>query len=39
MDYSQLILIFRKYKFSKMCLESDISYIDSLIARFGGDGL
>lgn len=36
-DYSELVVILRRYKFSNMCLESDISYIDSLIKRFGGD--
>lgn len=36
-DYSALVVIFRRYKFSNMCLESDIFYIDSLIKRFGGD--
>lgn len=35
-DYSELVVILRRYKFSNMCLESDISYIDSLIKRFGG---
>lgn len=39
MDYSQLIVMFRRYKFSDMCLKSDVSYIDSLIKRFGGDDL
>ena len=39
MDYSQLVVILRRYKFSHMCLESDIPYIDSLINRFGGDDL
>lgn len=36
-DYSELVVILRRYKFSDMCLESDIPYIDSLIKRFGGD--
>lgn len=36
-DYSELVVILRRYKFSNMCLESDISYIDSLIKRFEGD--
>lgn len=36
-DYSELVVILRRYKFSNMCLKSDIFYIDSLIRRFGGD--
>lgn len=39
MYYSQLVVIFRRYKFSNVCLESDVFYIDSLIQRFGGDEL
>lgn len=36
-DYSELVVILRRYKFSNMCLECDISYVDLLIKRFGGD--
>jgi hypothetical protein len=32
-----VVVLLRRYKFSNMCLESDIPYIDSLIKRFGGD--
>lgn len=35
-DYSELVVILRRYKFSDMCLESDVPYIDLLIKRFGG---